>query len=811
MWEQLEGHGERLAVVSDDGRVALTYRDLAAPVDMGDGRRLVLLRAANTVESLAAYVGALRAGHVLLVAEDKHADTLAAAYDPDTVVGPDGAVVVRRPQSRHDLHPDLALLLSTSGSTGSPKLVRLSKENLRSNAAAIAEYLELTPADRAMTSLPMHYCYGLSVINSHLAAGAGIVVTNTSVVDRCFWDAFARHGATNFAGVPYTFELLDRIGFDGAPGLRFVTQAGGRMAPDAVRRHAERIRLFVMYGQTEATARMAYLPPELAAEYPDCIGVPIPGGSFAIAEDGELLYRGPNVMMGYAHEPADLARGHDVDVLHTGDVAERTDDGLYRIVGRRSRFVKPFGVRIDLDGVERLVGDAVAVGDDAGVLVACPPRRHAEARAALDLPPSAVHTIDLAAVPRLSSGKPDYAALQRTLEGRRVSSGAAVGVAELFERVLGLRPGAVGPDDTFVALGGDSLSYVETSVQLEELVGDVPADWHVTPVGALAARTRRRMPRLETNVVLRALSIFLIVASHADLTNVEGGAHILLAVAGFNFARFQLASGRMWRSIARIAVPSVAWIAVVAAIRPQFGWQNALLVNGLLGTPDLNWAYWYVEAIVQILVVLAVLFAVPAVRRWERRHSMAMAMAVLGLGLFIRFDEWFVVHHRVNRPQHVLWLFAVGWCAALARSHWQRLLLSAITAWAVNDYFVMTYRQALVLGGVLLLVWAPRLPVPRRAAKAVGTVAAASLAIYLTHWEVYPPLEARSPLLATAAALAVGIATYHVFLKPRLGAARVVPYSACGLSGAVWRVKEMPVRNWARAMEKSRRDATAVP
>ena len=817
MWE-LERHEDRPAVVADDGSVELSYRELAARADavgrgLGEGRRLVLIRAANTVESLLAYVGAMRAGHVVLLAEDKHAEALVDAYDPDTVVASDGRVVRCRAASTHTLHPDLALVLSTSGSTGSPKLVRLSHENLASNARAIAEYLELTPADRAMTSLPMHYCYGLSVINSHLAAGASLVVTNKSVVDRCFWTAFSERGATNFAGVPYTFELLDRIGFEGVRGLRFVTQAGGRMAPEQVRKYAAVTRLFVMYGQTEATARMAYLPPALAAAHPDCIGVPIPGGELDVADDGELVYRGPNVMLGYARTAADLARGRDVHELRTGDMAERTPEGLYRIVGRRSRFVKPFGVRIDLDAVERLVGDAVAVGDDAGVLVACPPRQHAQARAVLDLPASALHTIDLAAVPRLTTGKPDYAALQRTLEERRSGAGqAAAGVAELFGRVLGVAPARIGADDTFVTLGGDSLSYVETSVALEELLGHLPPDWQRLPVSSLVPERRRRAPRMETNVVLRAVAIFMIVASHADLTSLEGGAHALLMVAGFNFARFQLASGRMWRSIARIVVPSVAWIALMAATQDEFGLPNVLLVNGLVDRPDLNWAYWYVEAVVQILVVLAVVLAVPAVRRFERSHSWAMAAAVLGVGLFIRFDvwNWFAVHHRVNRPQHVLWLFALGWCAALATSKWQRAALSAVAAWAVHDYFMAMNRQGVVLAAAVLLLWAPRLPVPRLLNRAVGTVAAASLAIYLTHWEVYPLLEKQSPPLAAAAALAVGVLAYQLLLRPGQGV-----YTTTwtpGWSRAArrwWSNSSLPASGWSKTRRVVTNGATS--
>ncbi|MBW3669969.1 MAG: AMP-binding protein, partial [Actinobacteria bacterium] len=282
---RLEAYGDRPAVVAE--ATVLGYDELARRADevaerLGATRRLVLLEARNDLGSLVAYLGALRGGHPVLVVDGEnagHTQRLVDAYDPDVVATGDGsrcALDERRRGTAHDLHPDLALVLSTSGSTGSPKLVRLSQRNLDGNAEAIAAYLELADDDRAITSLPMHYCYGLSVINSHLAAGASLIVTDRSVVDRCFWDAFTAGGATNVAGVPYTFELLDRIGFGSMrlPTLRHVTQAGGRLAPDRVRTLAELgrrygWRFFVMYGQTEATARMAYLPPEHALTHPD--------------------------------------------------------------------------------------------------------------------------------------------------------------------------------------------------------------------------------------------------------------------------------------------------------------------------------------------------------------------------------------------------------------------------------------------------------------------------------------------------------------------------------------------------------------
>ena len=393
--DRLRSHGDRPAVfvAGQCGDVWLSYRELAERVErtaarIGAGRRLVLVETANDLASLVGYLAALHGGHVALLAnrgDPAQVAGLVARFDPDVVVGADG-LRERRAGSRHRLHPELALLLATSGSTGTPRLVRLSTTALDANAAAIATYLEITAEDRAALTLPLHYCYGLSVINSNLSAGAAVLLSDTSMVDAAFWARLRDQAATSLHGVPYTFELLERAGFAdmALPHLRYVTQAGGRLAPDQVRRWAsvgrrQGWRLYVMYGQTEATARMAYLPPDLAAVHPGAIGVAIPGGSLTVEPTdgdgvGEVVYRGPNVMLGYADSPADLAQGRTTDALRTGDLGRRRPDGLFEIVGRRSRFVKPFGIRTDLDGLERLLaahGVEAACTGDAGT--ALPP------------------------------------------------------------------------------------------------------------------------------------------------------------------------------------------------------------------------------------------------------------------------------------------------------------------------------------------------------------------------------------------------------------------------------------------------------
>ncbi|MFJ7068485.1 AMP-binding protein [Streptomyces sp. NPDC101115] len=807
----LARHGDRTALLTADGE--LSYRELAARVDetarrLGQERRLLLLPGANTIGALVVHLAALSAGHtVLLVPGDHHESVaaLTAAYDPDVVVHPDDGdewrIEERRPTSAHALHPDLALLLSTSGSTGSPKLVRLSYENLQANAESIATYLGIRDTDRAATTLPMHYCYGLSVIHSHLLRGAGLVLTGLSVADACFWDLFRTAGGTALAGVPYTFDLLDRVGFADMelPRLRYVTQAGGRLAPERVVKYAALGRrrgwdLFVMYGQTEATARMAYLPPALAAEHPTAIGVPVPGGTFRLepAEDatdgvGELVYTGPNVMLGYAHTPEDLALGRTVDALRTGDLARRTEDGLYEIVGRRSRFLKILGLRVDPQRIEALLErhglNALCTGDDERVALAVVPtpgwderRIRRQVADECGLPARAVHVRLLPELPRLANGKPDYQAVRAlsrpAAQPPADGEGTPDDLCALYARILD-RPD-VTPDSSFVSLGGDSLSYVEMSLHLEARLGRLPVNWHTTPLRELErpARTgrggRSRRRSLETSVVLRAVAIVCVVGSHIRLFEIRGGAHLLLAVAGFNFARFLLSSEeraertrRSLRSIARIAVPTMAWTAVALLISDDYDLSNLFLLHNALWPEVMGTGIhlWFVEALVYILLALTALLAAPAVHRLERRFPYGLPVALAGLGLLTRYElVGLPARAQITDAITVFWLFALGWAAARSRTVPHRLLVTATALASVPGFFPGEPRRELfVMVGFCLLVWFPTLPSTRRVNQVAGLLAGSSLAIYLTHWQVFPLVDDVSEPLALIVSLLFGI------------------------------------------------------
>jgi len=336
-------------------------------------------------------------------------------------------------QNEPAIYSELALLLTTSGSTGSPKLVRLSYGNLQANADSIAEYLMLTSEERPITTLPMHYSYGLSVINSHLNTGATLLLTDDSLMTETFWSFFQRHGATSMAGVPYTYQMLFRLQFSNMklPSLKTMTQAGGRLDINLQKFFAnqagkQNIRFFVMYGQTEATARMSYVPQDKLLDNLGSIGVAIPKGTFEIDEtNSELIYYGPNVMLGYAESREDLALGDILQgKLATGDIA-RMDaaTGLFYITARKKRFLKLVGQRVNLDEIEQTLENlcqtnCYCIGSDDHLIVIL---SNADLLSNVKLAlsqhlkiHSTLFTIKVETdIPHLPTGKTDYQELQK--------------------------------------------------------------------------------------------------------------------------------------------------------------------------------------------------------------------------------------------------------------------------------------------------------------------------------------------------------------------------------------------------------------
>ncbi|WP_420450725.1 AMP-binding protein [Ilumatobacter sp.] len=845
----LRARGDDVALV-EEGRT-VSYAALADRVErrgaeIGTRRRVVVALASTSVELVVTYLAALEGRHPVIVLDGaSDQQPTIDAYRPDVVARCDPAGTIlehRRPVDEAPVdpepHPDLAVLLTTSGSTGGRKLVRLPTGAVTSNALAIAAALGLAPDDRAITSLPLHYCYGLSVITSHLAIGASVVVETASVVDPCFWASVERWGVTTVSAVPHTFTLVDRVGIDvlEAPSLRRVTQAGGRLAPRDVERFARHGRdhgwdLHVMYGQTEATARIACLAPDRVLDHPDSVGRAIPGGSLRLVpvddgsgptargrggrtgpvEVGEIAYRGPNVMMGYATSRDDLARGADLDELRTGDLGRFTDDGELVVVGRRTRFLKLHGMRVELDQLEAELAArgwrAWCTGDDDGLVVAIAgerdashPRLRDDVLDVVAVPAGLVAAVEVGDVPVTSSGKVDLARLtslgravsaaERAASGgrsrwrRRGGSSDDATVADAFGDVLGVA--RVAPDDTFVSLGGDSLSYVELSIRLERLLADLPRDWHLTTVSALDEfvvddrSDRRWTVRVETSVVVRAIAIAIIVCTHMRVWRVAGGAHTLLAVIGFNFARFQLSAadlpGHLRRGLAtvgRVAVPTSVWIGLNMAVAGGYGLSALLLVNNYTGSghrTDGRWEYWYFEAFAQIVVALTLVFSVSRVRGAERRAPFGFALGVLALTLLFRFDVVSLggEYNEVFRPHTVASFVALGWAAQRATTVWRRAVVTAAAALVSIGFFASVGidtdqldRELRILAMIAALIWIPTVRLPRPVADVVGVLAAASMHVFLVHWQVWPLLTPwMDDRAAWVATMAVGVGVW---------------------------------------------------
>ena len=291
------------------------------------------------------------------------------------------------------LHPELSHLLPTSGSTGSPKLVRHKYENIEAAGLNISTFFELKETDRPLMVLPLYYTMGLSMVFSHLRVGATILITGLSMTDINFWKFLKEQKATSFTGVPYSFQILNLMRFFrmDLPHLELLTQGGGKMPTDLNIKFAEFCRdkgkrWIATYGQSECTARMAYLPAKWALDKVGSIGIAIPNGELSLIDteghlitiphtEGEMCYRGKNVTMGYARELADLALGDERNgYIRTGDLAYFDEDGCYYIVGRMGRFLKLFGMRVGLDECEQIIQtecgiECACVGTDEKMLV----------------------------------------------------------------------------------------------------------------------------------------------------------------------------------------------------------------------------------------------------------------------------------------------------------------------------------------------------------------------------------------------------------------------------------------------------------
>ena len=820
----LSQFGDRVALVDDRG-TQLRYAELAAQVEslaatLPEKRSLVMVEVASQIPSVVAYLAALKAGHAVIVAKPGDVASAGSIYQqfrPSVVheAGKDGF------RGLHDedpeIHPDVAALYSTSGSTGSAKLVRLSAPNIQTNAESIATYLDIDESEITPTVLPLSYSYGASILSSHLLRGARLILTEYSVVDPEFVTLFEREKCTSLSGVPYTWELIEQVGLLDRdwPHLATLTQAGGKMPASRVLRLAtwakeNHKRLFVMYGQTECTARMSYLPWEHTLEHSDCIGVAIPGGEFRLVDEdgesvegtgqrGELVYSGPNVMMGYATTREELANPPGPQERPTGDLAERNEIGLYRIVGRISRFSKIMGLRISLDEIESMIANAgiegasVAGNDDIvaiGLLAGDQDAGALETQIATDcgIPKDVVVVVDCGSnIPRLHNGKVDYQSLiAQAKEIAELRQSEVVGLREELAGLLGLPN--LGDEDTFSGVGGDSLTYIQTSLSIEGRLGHLPEDWEHLPVRTLEAyesgadpgagagidtgKTNRAVA-IDVDVLLRAIAITFVVFNHSRPNGAPiapGAMAALLMTAGLNLARFRADSlfqgegfALIKSTFTRYMLPYLAILVAYLVAKQSFDLPSLLLVSSFFDPRAGTFLepYWFIEVFFQITILLGVWFSVPFLRDKTEDYPLvlgAAAVAILGA------MQLAANANAIELPPLLAWtgVFALGWCVHFADSRNEKIALS-VAALALPWLVPRGMNSAVVLW---LLISLPRVPLGSIVVKEfIGRIGAASFQIYIFHTIVVTALgmipdmrgSTLYPILSVPISVALGL------------------------------------------------------
>lgn len=828
-WRNLEQHGAAPALLSGSSN-PLSYADLAARADAWGARYaallpstrplLIALQIAPDADAIAAYLGALRAGHAVILCDCAAMEPdhpIRRIYRPNLLVRMQHGKVEVEPGDPEPaaMHPNLAVLLSTSGTTGAPKLVRLSADNIAANAASIAEYLELGPSERAITTLPLHYSYGMSVLHAHLAAGGSLVLCDLSIVTPAFWDLFRDTGATSLAFVPHQFDLLDTMQFEhmDLPNLRYITQAGGKLARSKVRHfhdigQAAGWNLFIMYGQTEAAPRMSYIPPEELGGHMDTIGKPIPGGRLWVRDEdgaeigvpnrpGELIYEGPNVMLGYAESRTDLASPAGPALLETGDIAELSEAGYFRIVGRKKRFVKLYGLRLSLDQIDLnlseagLAGFALNVNDRLIVLHEDPtagPAIATHLTRAYDLPGEALLTAPIERVPLLSSGKVDYRGLQALAEAARDAEAATpaakgASIREVIARAT--RSATVSGDDTFSALGGDSLGYLQVSLALEEQLGHVPDGWENMTIATLETTPHDAAATgsLDADVVTRLAAVSLIVLRHTTGWPIGGGTWVLLTIIGYSLARFgfgALNAGRPGKLFLQMIYPIIPLYYLIllafmtVGMHPPLG---MLTLTDNLGIPGwdigegLVTPNWFVSLYVQLLILVIGILALPPVLARLRRDPWTPALAALGVSLLMSLawqhygaaeiapgvprHDWISI---IRVPMTCLPFVILGWLIFTAKSARQRWLslVAVLATVAVFPAPSIDYKIVILLLSLYLLADL-RIPVPRALSKALRILAGTTLFVFLLHGIPVHLVRYRSDLLETIGPLASGV------------------------------------------------------
>lgn len=728
--------------------------------------------------------------------------------------------------------PEIAQIAFTSGTQGEPKGVILTRDNLADTAGRLVAIQALDAGVREYVGVPIHHSFGLGRCRAVAAAGGRAYVPERGFDPREI-RAMLEAGEINaVSAVPSLWrvalrnrDILAPVG-DRVRWIEIGSQPMSLEDKRAMLALFPRARIVQHYGLTEAS-RSTFLDLREAAAAGDAaldtVGAPNGAAEAAVDDAGRIRIRGPHVarelIVGGARVPNVDAEGWFV----TRDLGE-IEGGRLRFLGRADDMLNLSGVKVSSDLLEARIARALgAEGEisvvripDAdrgdGVLVAvrqtCPASdaRVAEAATAAlaeqgIAAASAVRVGRFAEFPTTDAGKIRRFALAEDWLARQGAAPApvpapgrlarcimalkrpksAATVSEVFARCF---PGRdIRPTDSFVSLGGDSLTFVEASIALAEVLGDLPENWQDMALAELAAfrPSHSAIRRIDTTLVLRCIGIVAIVTFHFTPLYVGGATFLLLVAAGYNFSRFQLENvaasdrvGPMLASTFRIVLPM--WL-ISTAIQLRHGQFDPTLffaISNFWSPSSQELDYWFVEALVQILLLMTALFAWPAARRAERANPFGFALGAVAVGVFLVLSGplvWDTSYLFDRAPHMVFWMFALGWALQRAPDRAGKALALALAlvlplaVWGVTNWpFWISNGPWWIWGGCLILVCFSTLPVPFPLDRLIPLVGGASLFIYITHWSVrgiwrrIAPVD--SPALDVLVALAVGVALW---------------------------------------------------